>query len=132
MDVFMHRSPPLAPGLAFLAGACNNDDPGTTDTGTIVTPNPSDLLLAPNDPGGVQLPNAADFDYYVAAPFTIEIVRSMGAPRWAGIETRGCRYRGSLVSSVNLRSAQRATISQVPAAPMSLFQSPDAEQLSKS
>lgn len=73
----MHRSLPLALGLAFLAGACNNDDPGTTDTGTIQTPDPSDLLLvAPNDPSGARLPEPEDFDYYAAAQFTMDHVQA--------------------------------------------------------
>ena len=74
----MTRSLPLALALALVAGACNNDDPSGTNTVPPTTnPDPSGLLLiAPNDPGGVVLPVAEDFDFYASAQFTLDHVQA--------------------------------------------------------
>ena len=64
--------------LALLFAGCDQDGDTDTDMGSDVdTDSDTELVealyrVAPNDPGGITLPNAADFDYYIGAQFTME------------------------------------------------------------
>ena len=59
--------------LALLFAGCDQDGDTDTDMGSDVdTDSDTELVealyrVAPNDPGGITLPNAADFDYYIGA-----------------------------------------------------------------
>jgi hypothetical protein len=70
--------------LALLFAGCDKDDDTDTDMGTDTDTDTDTTMVealyrvAPNDPGGITLPNEADFDYYVGAQFIMEGV--LGGP----------------------------------------------------
>ena len=57
------------PALLVLAAGCK-EEPDPVDTG--LDPTETLLVVAPNDPAGIELPDESAFDYYTAGQFTLD------------------------------------------------------------